>query len=471
MVANTGGNNNVTQRVTGSYRDPAGHIYEQDGRIFRTITEIGKAQYEFVRDSGLLKKLNTSRQLIQSEEVPLETLNLDLSDVTYLIEHPRIPLISYPYEWPFSALKQAALFHLQFQKKLLNNNANLSDASAYNIQFQGSKPVFIDLLSLRPYQDGEFWLGHKQFCEQFLNPLLLYAYCGVPYNTYYKGRMEGIPTEHISQLIPLRKKFSLRSLTHIVLPTWFQNKAQKNDAVTSSNSQRKLPQSALISMITQLHRWIEGLELPSGQVTTWDSYTTLSSYSSNEAKSKAELVSQFCSSVKPKQLLDLGCNDGAFAEVALDSGAEAVLGIDGDPHACNVAFERARKLKLNLTVLQMNLADPSPAQGWMNMERLSAFERIQADGLVALAVIHHLAIGCNIPLEWIINWLIDTSANGVIEFVDKKDPQVVRMLASREDIFPNYTLEKFRDLIRNNANIVKEVQVSEGRTLFWYKRS
>ncbi|MCH8816049.1 MAG: class I SAM-dependent methyltransferase, partial [Chloroflexi bacterium] len=93
-------------------------------------------------------------------------------------------------------LRRAALHYLDLHLDLLERNFTLSDASAYNIQFRGTRPVFIDVLSIRPYREGEYWTGYRQFCEQFLNPLLLVAVSGIPYQAWFRGNIEGIPVEH-----------------------------------------------------------------------------------------------------------------------------------------------------------------------------------------------------------------------------------------------------------------------------------
>ena len=460
----------AARRIVGSYRDPSGHVFTRGDRIFRTVSKNAVPDYEFLRDSGLLAHLEASGQLVGSREVSMKELGLADSSAHYVIEHPKLDLISYPYEWPFAALKQAALFHLKLHMDLLDWGANLSDASAYNVQYRGAQPIFIDLLSLRRYREGEYWNGHRQFCEQFLNPLILRAYCGIPHNAWFRGRSEGISTVDLAALIPGIRKVSLRCFTHIVLPAWFQRPANQNEISAAVPHKGKLPKTALLGMLKQLHTWIGGLEPPRGQRTTWDKYSPTTSYSSDEAKAKAELLAEFTSSAKPRCLLDVGCNNGEQAELALANGAKAVVGIDGDPLACDAAFERARNHKLDLTILQMDLADPSPGQGWLGRERPPVTERIRADALIAMALVHHLAIGRNIPLAWVIDWLIDTASQGVIEFVEKTDPQIMRMLRFRDDIFAEYDLESFRSVVQRRAKIIRETRISDGRVLIWYRR-
>lgn len=459
----------TVSRVAASYRDPSGQVFIRGERIFRTVTDVGAKDYEYLRDSGILSELQSSGDLVESKEVTSDDLGLDAAGAIYILEHPKIDFISYPYEWPFAALKAAALFHLKLQIDLLDKNIMFSDASAYNIQFIGARPIFIDVLSLRTYKDGEYWHGHKQFCEQFLNPLLLRACCGVPHNSWFRGNPEGISTAELSQLIPARHKLSPQCLMHIVLPAWLQKKGNKKASVTSRKL-RPLPKNNLLRMLRQISNWIEKLNPPRRQRTIWDDYTLHSSYSSEQAEAKIAFISDFVSSAKPRVLADLGCNNGEYAELALANGAKKVVGLDADPGACDAAFKRACERELSLNVIQTDLANLSPAQGWLGLERQALGERLCADSMLALALLHHLVIGRNIPLPAVVDWLLDVAPQGVIEFVDKTDPQIARMLRFREDIFPGYDLKHLHEVLERRAKVVRECRISQSRTLIWFHR-
>ena len=155
----------------GSFRDPAGKIYYKDNRVFRKLSVEGVKRFQELKDSDIITLSIKEGFLIGTKEIHdqiIEKSNLEL-----ILEHDKIPYVSYPYEWSFSQLKDAAIFHLNFHLFLLKNNATLIDASAYNVQFIGSELKFIDVLSIQKYKEGEYWKGHKQFCENFLNPLIL----------------------------------------------------------------------------------------------------------------------------------------------------------------------------------------------------------------------------------------------------------------------------------------------------------
>ena len=454
-----------------SYRDPAGRVYLLGDRILRSVTSVGAADYEFLRDCGLLDDLTRDGRLIGCTEVEPNLLGA-APKARYVLEHPRLSFVSYPYEWCFSALKAAALLHLDLLLESLERGVTLSDASAYNVQFQGTRPIFIDVLSFRQYRDGEYWFAHRQFLEQFLNPLLLTALRGVPFNVWLRGRLEGVPSDDLRALLPWWRMFDWRVFAHVILPTRFQRSAAKIDDDRAERIKaRSLPRSAFRSMLASLRRWIEGLEPPLSGQGVWSDYAETNGYRALEVASKAEFVRRFAAKVKPRCLWDIGCNAGHYAEVALEAGAQEVIGFDSDRGALEKAFARASKGGLRLLPLYLDAADPSPGQGWRGIERKSLRDRANADGILSLALIHHLTIGRNLPLEDVVDWLIDLAPQGLIEFVEKDDPCVRRMLQFRSDIFPDYRRENFRAAVLARAEIVEEQEITANRRLLvWYDR-
>lgn len=456
-----------------SYRDPAGQVHRLKDRIFRTVQPAGLEEYSFVKESGALLELIEAGSVISGEEVEPDLLGDQAPVGGLVIEHPRIPFISYPYEWSFQALKAAALLHLDIQITLLEKGIALSDASAYNIQFRGPDPVFIDFLSFRKYREREHWAGHRQFCEQFLNPLLLRSLFSMPFNDWYRGRLEGVAAEGLARLLKWRHRMSLRILSHVVMPARLQ--AAEGEGTHSAGikaKQRGLARSSYSALLVQLRGWIAGLVGTGHENTVWSSYAGDNSYEEPEARAKREFVAEFTAATRPALLLDIGCNTGDYAKVALSSGAGGVVGLDADHGALEQAFERARAEGLNFLPLYQDSANPSPSQGWNNVERQSLLQRsADVDAVTALAFEHHLTIGRNIPLHETVRWITGLAPRGVIEFVPKDDPTVQKMLALRDDIFPDYNCENFTAILTGCARIVQQKQISStGRRLFWFER-
>jgi ribosomal protein L11 methylase PrmA len=454
----------------GSYRDPSGRVFVLGDRVLRAVMPRAAADFEFVRSTGVLERLIAEGAAIAEQRVDPSGLPGGFEAARYVVQHPKLPFVSYPYEWCFTALKRAALLHLDIQIRCLEQDVTLSDASAYNVQFLGPKPIFIDSLSFRRYHEGEFWIGHKQFCEQFLNPLLLRSLLGVSHNAWYRGGLEGIPTAELSRLLPLRRKLSWNVLSNIVMPASFQ-RAAIGAADPEIPCTAQLPRAAMRRMLERLRKWIAGLEPADRGRTVWSEYAGHTSYGTDEIERKRALIAEFAATVRPQLIWDIGCNTGDYAKTALESGAAYAVGFDFDQGALDAAFARAESERLNFLPLFLDLANPTPSQGWAEREHRGLTDRASADAVLALALVHHLAIGRNIPLDEVVDWLVGLAPNGIIEFVPKSDPMVQRLLRLREDIFDEYAEDAFSQRLRARAEIVRTVDASAtGRRLFWFEQ-
>jgi ribosomal protein L11 methylase PrmA len=462
---------NALARDPGSFRDPGGRVYSDGNRIFRTVNTLNADAYEQARDSGLLKRLAERELLLGAEERDKSLAGDAGADAIHLLEHPRIPFISYPYEWSASLLRKAALHHLETQIEALKRGFTLSDATAYNVQFVGAKPVFIDHLSFRPYRDGEHWAGHRQFCMQFLNPLILWSRLGIAPNHWYRGNQEGIAPEDLAPLMRIRDRFSWTILTHVIAQAVLQRRSVRTGTTAGQHRSAKLPKTSYQGMLEGLRDFIAGTA-PRKQTTVWGDYAGNNSYGDAEAEAKRAFVQDMAAAVKPGLMFDLGCNSGDYSIAAIEAGAEYVVGFDFDFGALETALDRAEQGKYNFLPLWLDAANPSPSQGWGQAERKGLKERSSADALVALAFVHHIAIGKNVPLDMVVDWIIAMAPHGVIEFPPKSDPMVQCLLSQRDDIFPDYTEEHFRAAVERRARIVAEKHLTPGgRLLVRYERS
>jgi ribosomal protein L11 methylase PrmA len=461
------------QRVAGSFRDPAGYVFTHAGAVYRAVAPSAAPHFRAFLDSPLFGRLIADRRLVGTAIVDQGDWPIAHEPGGLIVRHETIPFVSYPYEWPFALLKAAALLHLSVQIESLEHGFVLSDASAYNVQFIGPRPVFIDTLSFRPYREGEVWAGHRQFCQQFLNPLLLQALNGVAYQNWFRGSLEGIESRDLAALLPWKSRFSPSVLAHVLAMAYSGDRAARQGSTALSQARAvTLPKARYLGLLQQLRQWIEMLQPKGVDSTTWQQYDVNNSYSDDEHAAKRRVIAAFCERVKPGRLVDVGCNTGEYAQLALGSGAGMAVGLDFDQGALDKAHQRARDHALNLLPLWQDAANPSPGIGWRNTERMPMGERARFDAVLALAVEHHLAIGRNVPLDDVVDYLVGFAPQGIVEFVPKSDPMIQTMLALRGDIFPEYGRDQFEGALRKRARIVtSEAVSSDGRMLYGFDRS
>lgn len=451
-------------RHPASFRDPAGFVFGEGSTVRRAVTEYGLPHMRAVRATGLIERLIAGGRLWPEREVADSLAGHP--DVRLVLEHPPLPFVSYPYEWPFRALQAAALLHLDVQIEALDAGVMLTDASAYNVQFVGARPVFIDHLAFRPYRDGELWAAHRQFCEQFLHPLLLQSLVGIEFQSWYRGRIEGIPGADVIRLLPLRHTLRWNVLTNLIAPARLQRFAGRPMAARRV-ARARLPREGLRGMLTSLRRWIAGLAPKGLDRTPWAAYDA--TVPEGESRAIAAFVGEFARHVAPTLLWDLGCNAGRYAQAALEAGARYVVGLDSDAGALDRAFARARDRKLTLLPLLVDLVNPSPGQGWRGAERQALPDRGRPDALLALSVAHHLAIARNIPLAEVVSLVTSLAPAGVVGFVPPTDDRARALFHGREEIFRGYTVESFLGLLQQRARIVRRESIpGSARALIWF---
>lgn len=415
--------------------------------------------------SGLYTELSSSGLLVSHEETA-ETPAV--KEIAYKVIKPeQLPFISYPYEWSFSQLKDAALLTLDIQKRALAHNLSLKDASAYNIQFVGSQPILIDTLSFERYEAGSPWVAYRQFCQHFLAPLALMSLVDLRLNGLLREYIDGIPLDLASRLLPAKTRLNLGLLTHIHLHAGSQkNLADKQIAPTRYH----LSQEALLGTLDNLQATLRGLQFPE-QVTEWGEYPDNTNYSRAAHDAKTDFIRGWLEDIKPNRVCDVGANAGEFTRLGVESGAFSVAS-DIDPVAVERNYRKARAEKdRHLLPLVIDITNPSPGLGWASAERASFLERAKADVVFCLALIHHLGISNNLPFEQIADLFAAMTPYLVIEFVPKRDSNAQKLLASRKDIFPNYTAEGFEAGFSHRFSIVHKESISDSqRTLYLLKR-
>lgn len=467
-----------------SFRDPSGFVFSHDGTIFRQINESFAAAFDRFIESGLYQALADKGYLVSHEDVTAS--DVPRQPGCYKVIAPQqLPYISYPYEWSFSQLKDAAMLTLRIQTVALKHGFVLKDASAYNIQFIDGKPVFIDTLSFEPYEEGNPWVAYRQFCQHFLAPLALMSYVDVDLGKLLVTHIDGVPLALASKLLPTRTRLSYALQAHIHLHAKLQSDyadaaGDSDSADSTSNSttssatkasKAKLSSSGLQAIVESLASIVRKLEWKPPK-TEWGDYYDHTNYSDDSTSRKQELVSQLLSSIEqPLNIVhDLGANTGEYSRIAAKH-ADMVISQDIDPVAVERNYRQVKSSEpRNVLPLLQDLFSPSPAIGWANEERESFRQRGRCDALLALALVHHLAISNNTPLDRIAALFAELADWLIIEFVPKSDSQVIRLLETRQDIFPSYTEEGFEQAFGQYFEITqKESVTGSERSLYLMK--
>jgi ribosomal protein L11 methylase PrmA len=454
------------QALGASYRDPSGFVFTRDGTLYRQVNRVFQDRFQAFLDSGLYAELEERRLLVPHREAPL---GLAASpDAVAVLEPERVDFVSYPYEWSFGQLRDAALLTLELQERALARGFTLRDASAYNVQFVGGRPLFIDTLSFEPREEGAPWAGYRQFCEHFLVPLALMSRVDVRLGTLLRSHLDGIPLDLGSRLLPRGTWLRPGLLLHLHVHAMMQRRYADRGAAKGGGgaAKRGMSAAAAAGLARSLRSSVESLDWrPAG--TEWADYTEDNNYSAEAAGSKREAVLGFLRGLDARTAWDLGANTGEYSRAAREV-VPSVIAFDLDPAAVERNYRRVKaEHEPGIFPLLLDLTNPSPALGWAHRERLSLEERGPADVLLALAVVHHLAIGHNLPLERVASFLARLGRHLIVEFVPKSDSQVQRLLRDRPDIFPDYTLEGFEAAFRSCFRVERAVPVADSeRTLY-----
>lgn len=425
----------------GSFRDPSGWVFRFDKVLYRQVNLEYQSTYQACCSAGLFDKLWAKGLLVAHQDLGSQ---LCQTDHGFTVLKPElIPFVSYPYEWSFEALKAAALCTLDVLGVAFENGFVLKDASAYNVQFIGSKPVFIDTLSFERYVADRPWDAYRQFCQHFLAPLYLMAYCDPGIGQLARSYLDGFPLELTSKWLPWKTRLKMGALAHIHLHS--RSKSATDGKVAAEHSHRAAPkvsQMGLLGIFDSLRSSILGLRCryPDSH---WKAYYQENNYSDQSMNQKLDLVANMASQIEPKPgiVWDLGANTGRFSRLL--AGNCYSVAMDLDPACADIGFLEAGKANSSVLSLVMDMGNPSPALGWGHQERQSLVERGPADLVLSLALIHHLRISANVPMRKIAAFFAKVARNLIIEFVPKEDSQVQRLLQTRPDTFADYTEEEF----------------------------
>ncbi len=449
------------QNVKASFRDPGTQVFVADGEIHRAIHADAAPHYQAFMAGGLYDRLAADGLIVAHDDV-------SSSFGKTVIRPQRIPFISYSYEWCFSALKEAALNTLAIQKSCLDHHMTLQDATAFNMQYLNGRWVCIDTGSFRIQAEPAPWGAYRQFCQHFLAPLLLMAYRDGRLLSLFERNLDGIPLDLAAKLLPLRAKTRMAVWLHIVMHARFALKDFEH--APSAQGSGRISAASAYGLIDQLKSLIHSLDLKRHE-TAWTSYEQTHTYDTQEFKTKEEFVLKTLRQIRCGSVWDLGANTGHFSRLVAQHAGIAPVAFEYDFMTAEAGYRKSLSVGSHRPLhLWMDMTNPSSGRGWAGEEWQSLAQRGPADMVLALALVHHLCLGANVPLPHVAAFFKTIARHIVIEFVPKDDPQSQRLLKSRRDIYENYTVEAFEAAMLAHFSLMERQTVSRtGRVLYAFK--
>ena len=452
----------------GSFRDWSNRVVVAGEGIYRGLMAAALRDWEHLEGSNLFRQFSESEKLIPTRQ--LETAPVALNQTTFAawLEHKPVPFVSYPYEWPFSMLKDAALLQLDLLLAALDDGMTLKDGSPYNVQWFGSQPVFIDIPSFTRDGVDAPWSGYRQFCQLCLYPLLLTAYKQIPFHAWLKGSLEGIEPADANAFFSLTDLFRPGIFAHVSLQAKLSARyGDVNKDIKGEVQKAGFNKELVRANVKRLRKLVSRLTWKR-DTSTWSHYTDLSHYSDSDANAKKQFVTTVLEQRRRKLIWDLGCNTGTYSELAA-LHADYVVALDGDHLAVEHFYQRLKlKRQDNILPLVTNFSDPSPNRGWRCRERRALPSRGTPDLVICLALIHHLVISGNIPLSEIVSWLASLGEELIIEFVAKDDPMVRRLLINKHDQYADYDIQHFEGYLQRYFRICSQRPLGSGHRYLYY---
>ncbi len=452
----------------GSFRDPESRVFYAGADVYRALSADGLSDFEAVQASGMLD----DGRVVSTERVEDVTALKDLlvHEPAAVLRHERIPFVSYPYEWTFSMLKDAALLQLDLLLEALDHDLVLKDSTPYNVQFKGARPVFVDVGSFERLREGEPWVGYRQFCMLYLYPLLLQSAKGVPFRPWLRGAIDGITPPQMRDLMSFRDRFRRGVFTNVFLHARLEARYADRPDQVKQEVKRVFKKELLVANVRKMRKLVERLQWDPPQG-VWTAYGERNTYTDDDARRKDDFVREVAGSRDWGLVWDIGANNGRYSRIAAE-GARTVLAVDADEGPVELLYRDLRaEGDEQILTLTMNLADPSPGLGWRGLERRALAERGKPDLVLALALIHHVAISANVPVREFIDWLASLGSALVIEFPTREDPMVKKLLApKREGLHPDYELSFFERCLAEAFEVERSERLESGTRVLYHAR-
>jgi SAM-dependent methyltransferase len=446
--------------------------------VFRALSGDGLADWRALKESPLFERIVGDGRLVATEEVEGSNAPDVLSEGTEgVLKHERIPFVSYPYEWPASMLRDAALLQLDLLQASLGDGLILKDSSPYNVQWRGAQPVFVDVGSFEKLREGEPWIGYRQFCMLFLYPLMLRVYKDVSYQPFLRGRLDGItPSEADALLRGKGARFRKGIFSHVRLHAKLERRNENRQSDVKKEMRKAgFKKELIVANVARMRKLVEGLEwkLPQGVWVEYGANETgqTYTYTDDDAGRKDDFVRGVVQTKPWKLAWDVGCNNGRYSRIAAEN-ADQVVALDADEGISEALYRSLRdEGNTKILPLVMNATDPSPNLGWRGSERTQLERRGKPDLVLCLALLHHVSITGNVPVREFVDWLAGLGAEVVIEFMTREDPMVKRLLAAkREGLHRDYERGFFERTLGEAFEITRTEELGSGTRVLYHAR-
>jgi hypothetical protein len=414
------------KREPSSYRDPDGYITYDGGNVYRHVLNdhapVLLPAYQKFFDTAVKKGLL----------VPFEKSGQNLKLF-------KLPVITYPYEWGFQQLKEAALLTLDIALLALEHGLSLKDATAFNVQQYKGRMIFIDHTSFESSDNKLPWRAYSQFCRHFLGPLLVTSKTGRNANKSFLANLEGLGLDETSAALPFKSRFKPSTFIHVYLHNFLINSMKDTNREQQIKNARTGNQKVFLQALRETTQKIRAPKYD----TEWGDYYNKTNYENQSFHAKEDILKTILSQKKYSCIWDVGANNGHFSRI-MATHADIILSMDIDYAAIDHNYLENRREKItNVFPMVMDLTNPSPALGFGNKERTTIDERSKPDLIFALALIHHLAITYNIPFASMAAHFRAYNTDLVVEYVDREDSQFKKLLRNKQDTYDHYNRADF----------------------------
>ncbi len=463
---------------TGSFRDPSGCVLYFNGAVYRGVDTGTYALMARLESEGLLGKLADERLIVRTDCVAQEcemgrVLHAEFPHYPRFLAHETVPHVSYPYEWSACMLADAAILHLDLQLRLIKHGYSLKDASAFNVAFIGSRPIFMDLPSIEIPRRLDVWVAYGQFCRMFVFPLLLHRQRGVDFKQSFQCDLNGPSVVLTRRILGWRGALRPAAFVDVFMQYMLHIGAERRSGrvapSTFNTGTAGRPRAQELNLM-RLRSKLCTMAERSSATSSWSTYEQTKSYDPDGNEAKAKFVKEAWTEHRPLRVLDLGCNTGRYSEIATECDA-LVTAVDSDHDCIDMLYKRGRKTNSTILPLCVDITNPSPALGFRHCERKSFEERADYDGVMGLALIHHLLVAARIPLSAIRDMFAALTKKWlIVEYVDPKDTMFQHLLATRENLYTDLSAEKFEAVFNQQFAILKRQELLNGQRVLYLMR-